>query len=225
MQNFLNTKRGRWVTWLTLVVMVLAGLGIWKYVDNLRNEEIIHAQVTAPATHHESAATLKQTPIHQFTDHELVHYRKQAYRQKLDQNPNGYLTIPSIGVKLPIYNRANNLTLSLGVGKDYYLDSQMGQGNFVLAGHNMERRGVLLSDLNRVKVGERITLQGPDGYQFNYHITQKHVVSPYVKFVDGQAVAGSAYYLPKAGEKPLVTVYTCADHGRTRLVVQGELDE
>lgn len=43
MQNFLNTKRGRWVTWLTLVVMVLAGLGIWKYVDNLRNEEIIHA--------------------------------------------------------------------------------------------------------------------------------------------------------------------------------------
>lgn len=223
--KFLTSKRGRVLAWITILTMIAAGLGIWKYCDNIRNEQIIHAQVTAPATKHESAATLKQTPIHQFTDHELVHYRKQAYKQGLDQNPNGYLLIPSIGVKLPIYSRANNLTLSLGVGKDYYLDSQMGKGNFVVAGHNMERHGVLLSDLHQVKIGQRITLTGPDGQTYNYHITQKHVVSPYVKFVDGQAVPGSAYYMPREGQRPLVTVYTCADHGRTRLVVQGELDE
>ncbi len=41
--------------------------------------------------------------------------------------------------------------------------------------------------------------------------------------IDGEPVFGSAYYLPKEDQKPIVTVYTCADHGSDRLVVQGEL--
>ena len=81
----------------------------------------------------------------------------------VDKYPNGYLIIPSIGVRLPIYNRANNYTLALGVGKDYYLDSQFGKGNVVLAGHDMERSGVLLSNLHRVRVGAQITLTGYNG--------------------------------------------------------------
>lgn len=224
MKAYLKSRKGKLVAWLTIIVIAIGGLGIWKYLDNAHNNALIHAQVTAPVTSKQMAAALKEGPIHQFTDGDLVKYRKQAYRQRLDRSPNGYLEIPSIDVRLPIYNRANNATLSLGVGKDYYLDSQMGQGNFVVAGHNMERRHVLLSDLSQVKIGDTITLEGANHQQYRYHVTSKKVVAPYVKLVNNQPVAGSAYYLPRDNERPLVTIYTCADHGRNRLVVQGELD-
>ena len=179
--------------------------------------------VTAPATNQLTKATSKKSKIRRFSDDDLLKYRKEALKNDVDKYPNGYLEIPSINVKLPIYNRTNNLTLSLGVGKDYYLDSQFGKGNVVLAGHNMERPGVLLSDLYKVKKDQVIILHDADNKKYTYRIFSKTIQSPKVKIVDGEPVFGSAYYLPKKDQTPIVTVYTCADHGNDRLVVQGTL--
>ncbi|MCZ3724190.1 MULTISPECIES: class A sortase [Lactobacillus] len=208
----------------SLIVILIGILGFWKYQSDLANQNLLNRRINAPITRKMPRATLKKSSIKQFTDDDLLKYRKAAFNMNLNKYPNGYLDIPSIGVYLPIYNRANNYTLSLGVGKDYFLDSEMGQGNFVLAGHNMERPHVLLSDLYKVKIGQKIILHGQDR-NYEYSITSKQVVSPYVKFVNGQAAAGSAFYLPKGNETPLVTVYTCAAGGATRLVVQGTLNE
>lgn len=46
--------------------------------------------------------------VEQPTYHQLLNYRKSALAANLDKYPNGYLVISSIGIRLPIYNRAND---------------------------------------------------------------------------------------------------------------------
>ena len=215
----------RWLTLLTIITLLMAGLAAFKIYQDRQADALLNFKVTAKASMQTTADTIKTDEIHQFTDSDLIKYRRLALQKHVDKYPNGYLAIPSVGIKLPIYNRANNLTLALGVGKSYYYDSKFGQGNVVLAGHNMERRGVLLSNLGQVKLGTEITLTDSKNQVYRYRIISKKVTSPYVKIVNGHPVKGSAYYLPSATEKPLVTVYTCANHGQTRLVVQAELVE
>src|SRR5699024_4213478 len=182
-----------------------------------------HEVNTAVTTKTNRAALKEDKNIQPPTESDLIKNKKKALQLGVDKYPNGYLIIPSIGVRLPIYNRANNYTLALGVGKDYYLDSQFGKGNVVLAGHDMERPGVLLSNLHRVRVGAQIILTGYNGKEYQYRIISKKIVAPTVKIVDGKPGEGSALYMPKEREKSIVTVYTCANGGINRLVVQGEL--
>ncbi|HAB50469.1 class A sortase [Ligilactobacillus murinus] len=223
MRDFLKTTKGKVLVALTVLALFAASFGAFKLWSDAQKYTLMQSSVTAPATNKTTKATTKSEKIQRFSDDDLLKYRKEALAKGVDKYPNGYLEIPSINVKLPIYNRTNNLTLALGVGKDYYLDSQFGKGNVVLAGHNMERPGVLLSDLYKVRKGQEITLRDANDKEYRYKITSKSVQSAKVRVIDGEPVFGSAYYLPKEDQKPIVTVYTCADHGSDRLVVQGEL--
>lgn len=223
MREFLKTTKGKVLITLTILAVIAASLGVFKVWSDNQKYTLMQDKVTAPATNKTIKAANKSEKIRRFSDDDLLKYRKEALKNDVDKYPNGYLEIPSINVKLPIYDRANNLTLALGVGKDYYLDSQFGKGNVVLAGHNMERAGVLLSDLYRVQKGQEIILHDANNTKYRYKIFNKNVQSAQVKVINGEPVFGSAYYLPKEDQKPIVTVYTCADHGEDRLVVQAEL--
>lgn len=221
MKTFLKSKAGKVLTIVTFLVAIVSFFCLRAYYQN---QQILNHEVNTAVTTKTNRAALKEDKnIQPPTESDLIKNKKKALQLGVDKYPNGYLIIPSIGVRLPIYNRANNYTLALGVGKDYYLDSQFGKGNVVLAGHDMERPGVLLSNLHRVRVGAQITLTGYNGKEYQYRIISKKIVSPTVKIVDGKPVEGSAFYMPKEGEKPIVTVYTCANGGINRLVVQGEL--
>lgn len=221
MKAYLKTKSGKIVTIITLLVLIIGAIGFYVH---FKDQQVLNHRVDSAVTMNSNKAALKEDDIRPFTNGDLIKNRKQAIKLGVDKYPNGYLIIPSIGVRLPIYNRANNYTLALGVGKSYYLDSQFGKGNFVVAGHDMEQPGVLLSDLHRVQIGEQVILTGYNGQKYKYRITSKKVVAPAVKVVDGKPVAGSAFYMPKENEKPIVTVYTCAGGGINRLVVQGVLE-
>ena len=152
----------------------------------------------------------------------LSRNRRKALDKRYNHYATGILKIPSIKVDLPIFSGINRYTLSLGVAKDYYYDSQMGKGNYVLAGHNMRLPGVLLSDLKNVKIGDRVYLYNKN-YRFSYQIYSNRVVLPYVKLVNGVPAKGSAYWLPTGKQIPIVTVYDCAQVGHKRRVVQGKL--
>lgn len=217
-----RSKTHRWVKWvgtLALLVALIGGLGWYRH---RQDDQLINRQVTSKVTTDTKHDILKKTSIKPFTRQKFLDYRRQAFDRNVDQYPNGYLVIKRPGIRLPIYDRSNNWTLALGVGKSYYLDSQMGQGNYVVAGHNMEMPGVLLSNLYQVQRGDRMIISDSK-YTYQYQVKTKSKVSPSVTLINGKAVAGSAYYMPKEDEKPLLTVYTCSDGGADRLVVQGEL--
>lgn len=108
------------------------------------------------------------------------------------------------------------------MGKSFYLDSQMGQGNYVVVSHNMEEPSVLLTNLWQTQLGGHMVITDRH-YRYYYRATTKKVISPSVTLINGRTVRGSALYLPTTKEKHLLTVYTCANGGATRLMVQGQL--
>lgn len=221
MKAFFKTKSGKLVAIGTFLVLLIAAF-CWH--QTYQNDQILDHKVNSAVTMKTNRAALKEEKdIKPSTKNELIRNKKKALQLGVDKYPNGYLIIPSIGIRLPIYNRANNYTLALGVGKSYYLDSEFGKGNFCVAGHDMEQPGILLSDLHGINLGDQIILTGYNGQRYKYRVTSKKVVPPTVKIVDGKPVQGSAFYMPKDQEKPIVTVYTCANGGVNRLVVQGEL--
>lgn len=166
----------------------------------------------------------KNGPVEQQTMTSIIKNRRLALAQGVEKYPTGYVSVPSVGIFLPIFWGANNYTLSLGAAKDYYVDAEMGKGNYVLAGHNMDSYGVLFSNLVYVKIGDTIKLYGKDKIYY-YTVNRNKVISPYVKLVNGKAAFGTPYYLPSADETPIVTLYDCADFGRTRRMVQGTLSK
>ncbi len=133
MRAYLKTKTGKNVTIITLLILIIATFCFYvKHED----QQILNHKVNGAVTLQSNKAALKEDDIRPFTRGDLIKNRKKAIELGVDKYPNGYLIIPSIGVRLPIFNRANNYTLALGVGKSYYLDSQFGKGNYVVAGCN-----------------------------------------------------------------------------------------
>ncbi len=114
--------------------------------------------------------------------------------------------------------------MSLGAATYFYEDAEMGKGNYVLAGHNMEMPGVLFSDIQKLSLGEVMDLVSNDGV-YRYKVTRKFIVPEYFKLIDGVPEENSFLSLPKKGEKPLLTLFTCVytSQGKERYVVQGEL--
>lgn len=145
--------------------------------------------------------------------------KREAISRGINKYAEGELLIPSINVRLPIFHGVNRYTLAIGVAKDYYEDAVMGEGNYVLAGHNMEYPGVLLSDLRLVRPGNVIKLRDRTK-TYTYKVTSNKVINPITKLVNNKPVKGSPYYIDEG--HPQVTIYTCANGGSRRQVVTGE---
>ena len=134
---------------------------------------------------------------------QMLSIQQEAIEMGVNKQVFAQIQIPALGLALPIFKGANQYTLSLGAATYFYEDAEMGKGNYVLAGHNMEMPGVLFSDIQKLSF----------------------IVPEYFKLIDGVPEENSFLSLPKKGEKPLLTLFTCVytSQGKERYVVQGEL--
>lgn len=89
-------------------------------------------------------------------------------------------------------------------------DQVMGQGNYPLAGHYMTAKGILFSPLEDVKKGELIYLTNLKKV-YVYRIYMKKIVDP------------SAVWLVNNTKQNIVTLITCADGGKNRWAIRGNL--
>ncbi len=155
---------------------------------------------------------------------QMLSIQKEAIEMGVNKQVFAQIQIPALGLALPIFKGANQYTLSLGAATYFYEDAEMGKGNYVLAGHNMEMPGVLFSDIQKLSLGEVMDLVSNDGV-YRYKVTRKFIVPEYFKLIDGVPEENSFLSLPKKGEKPLLTLFTCVytSQGKERYVVQGEL--
>lgn len=122
----------------------------------------------------------------------------------------GALSIPSVGMYLPIEKGLSNANMSTG-GCTMRADQIMGKGNYPLAGHYMLNNGhILFSPLDHIRIGQRVYLTDMSKI-YAYQVNMKKVVSP------------TASWLVNNTSENIVTLITCADGGRMRLAVRGNL--
>lgn len=152
---------------------------------------------------------------------QLLKNHNEAIKAGVDKTTIGYVRVPSVGITLPIYRHTNAYTLSLGA-TEYFKNAQMGKGNYVLAGHNMDMANILFSNLPNVKKGANINLiRGHKSY--SYKVTTKKTVRPtYKANADGTPISPKNL-LYQGSKQSKVTLFCCNADGSTRIVVQGTL--
>lgn len=124
----------------------------------------------------------------------------------------GEISIPSVGVYLPIYDGVSADAMLNGAGT-LYADQTMGQGNYGLISHTVfDAEQLLFSPLNRISEGTPV------------YVTDGSSVFTYV--VDGVRMVSRSDVDALKGDGNRLTLVTCADvHAQSRLVVTCRLVE
>lgn len=124
----------------------------------------------------------------------------------------GEVSIPSVGVYLPIYDGVSADAMLNGAGT-LYADQTMGQGNYGLISHTVfDAEQLLFSPLNRISEGTPV------------YVTDGSSVFTYV--VDGVRTVSRSDVDALKGDGNRLTLVTCADvHAWSRLVVTCRLTE
>lgn len=129
----------------------------------------------------------------------------------------GQVSIPSVGINLPVYEGLNNVHLYLGAAETRpRSDIQPGQeGNYTIASHYIDSHGLLFEPLPRTKIGDSVYMAFNDKvYEYK------------VDHVEKITTDDESWLEDKPGEK-LMTLYSCVSIylPDERWVVQGHLEK
>ncbi|MCX0356277.1 class D sortase [Clostridium perfringens] len=120
----------------------------------------------------------------------------------------GILKISSINLKAPIVNGEENLNY---VVAKYKNSPNFGEnGNTILAAHN-NMKGSIFRNLYKVKIGDTVEVK-KDNEVFKYKITQREIVEP-----------NDPSLLTQDLSKQEITLITCTNRAKQRLILKGEL--
>lgn len=127
----------------------------------------------------------------------------------------GTISIPSIDLKLPIWEGAGKVELRYGVGH-IPVSADAGQtGNFCLMGHRMKKYGSIFNRLGEVQIGDTIEVSAGDSI-YHYKVDQIETISP----------SELSSYIGVSEEDCRITLITCTPTGvgSHRLLVIGHLE-
>ncbi|MGG2067149.1 class A sortase [Bacillus sp. S14(2024)] len=123
----------------------------------------------------------------------------------------GRMAIPTIGLELPILNSSTEKNLLSGAAT-VKEKQEIGKGNYALAGHNMSKKGVLFSDISKLKKNDKVYLYDNEN-EYEYEVQRVTEVTP------------DKWEVVEDHGKDEVTLITCASvlDNSKRYVVSGDL--
>ena len=125
-----------------------------------------------------------------------------------NENIIGILKISSIKLEAPIILGEENLNY---VVAKYRNSPNFGEsGNVILAGHN-NMKGSIFRSLHKLKIGTIVEIQS-DNKIYKYKITEREIVEP-----------NNPSLLSQDLSKKEITLITCTNHAKQRLILKGEL--
>lgn len=183
---------------LAFVIVLGIALTVYPAVSNFynqRHQSEIHAQYqqeieqaddTAILEAKERAASYNEAilqSVGELYSQEVLAAALEGYADQLDLIGNGimgYVKIPTIGVKLPIYHGTEAATLEIGAG--HLLGSSLPVGgestHTILTGHSGMASQKMFSDLPQLKIGDVFYLEILDE-TLAYQVDQIETVLPY----------------------------------------------
>ena len=124
----------------------------------------------------------------------------------------GTIEIPKTDVKYPILDQVSTKAIETGVSKLY--GPGLNQvGNTVIIGHNY-RNGMFFSNNKKLTNGDKIYITDNDGNKLTYTIYNKFQTTP----------EDTSFYSRDTNGKPEVTLQTCTDDSKARIIIEARAD-
>ncbi len=124
------------------------------------------------------------------------------------------LNIPSLDINYPVLNDSNNELLKISLNK-FWGGEANAVGNYCIVGHNYDGKDIFFGKLNRIKNGDIVELKDKTGKNLKYQVYNKFIVQPTDVACTSQLTNG----------KTEMTLITCANGGKTRLIVKCRAEE
>lgn len=127
----------------------------------------------------------------------------------------GYITIPKTRVKEPILDSVSPEALNTAVAVLYPSNPQLNEpGNIVIVGHNY-RNGTFFSNNKNLAVGDILKIKDNSGRELTYTIYKKFQTSE----------NDTSFYNRDTGDVPEVTLSTCTDDVKARIIIQARAEQ
>ena len=119
----------------------------------------------------------------------------------------GTMEIPATNFKYPILEKVTKKSIETAVA--FLYGSGVNQpGNSVIIGHNY-RNGLFFSNNKKLNIGDKIYITDNEGTKLTYTIYNKFETTP----------EDTSFYQRDTGGKPEVTLSTCTDDSKARLII------
>lgn len=119
----------------------------------------------------------------------------------------GTMEIPATNFKYPILEKVTKKSIETAVA--FLYGSGINQpGNSVIIGHNY-RNGLFFSNNKKLNIGDKIYITDNDGKKLTYTIYNKFETTP----------EDTSFYQRDTGGVPEVTLSTCTDDSKARLII------
>lgn len=127
----------------------------------------------------------------------------------------GYITIPKTNVKLPILDSVNPQAIEIAVATLYPSNPKLNEpGNVVIIGHNYNN-GKLFADNEKLSVGDKVLIKDTTGRELSYTIYQKFETSE----------QDTSFYTRDTKGVPEITLSTCTDDSKARIILLAKADQ
>ena len=125
-------------------------------------------------------------------------------------NTEAILRYPSLGINYPVLSEESDNMLKVSICK-YWGPAPNTVGNYCIVGHNY-RNGNMFGKLSMADYGDTFTLSDLSGNTVTYEVYNKYVVDQTDVACTSQLTGGTRE----------VTLITCTNFGKQRLVVKGK---
>lgn len=119
------------------------------------------------------------------------------------------LNIPSLGIYYPVISETTDELLKISLNK-FWGGEPNSVGNYCIVGHNYDGKDILFGKLNKIQIGDIVELEDKTGKLLKYKVYNTYIVKPTDVACTSQITNG----------RREMTLITCADGGKTRLIVK-----
>ena len=119
------------------------------------------------------------------------------------------LNIPSLGINYPVLSETSDELLKISLNK-FWGGEPNTVGNYCIVGHNYDGKDILFGKLSKIQNGDIVELEDKTGSILKYKVYNIFVVQPTDVACTSQLTNG----------KKEITLITCHDGGKTRLIVK-----
>ena len=119
------------------------------------------------------------------------------------------LNIPSLEIRYPVLSESSDDLLKISLNKFWGGDPNS-VGNYCIVGHNYDGKDIFFGKLNKIQNGDIVELEDKTGKVLQYKVYNKFIVQPTDVACTSQLT----------NDKKEMTLITCSDGGKTRLVVK-----
>ncbi len=153
----------------------------------------------------EGATEVPKEPPKILDEFNKVYTTENGTEYKIDS----ILNIPALDIKYPVIDKSSEELLKISINK-FWGGEPNAVGNYCIVGHNYDGKDIFFGKLHKLQSGDTVELTDKTGKTLQYIVYDKYIVQPTDVACTSQLTNG----------RTEATLITCADGGKTRLIVK-----